>query len=398
MIYIEENKIQDMYLGETKISKAYLGTDLVYQEGEEDTGYASQYLTLTALAPTTITAKGTNYLYVLQYSTDGNNWQEISLNNNIANIVTLNVGEYVLLRSTSSGESNGIKLITINGTGNYSASGNIMSLIYSNKFKRKTNLNGRQNAFMNLFLNSTTLVSAENLILPASTIEYRTYYQMFKGCTSLVSPPELPATYIGVEGYSNMFSECTSLTTIPNLPALYLNSKCYESMFKGCTSLVNAGIDLPATTLKDYCYRSMFYNCSSLTIVPRMLATQLAYYCYSSMFSGCTSLTVAPELPITNLANGCYRYMFEKCTSLTTAPVLPALALVSNCYYYMFWGCTSLNYIKAMFTSPPNTAYTNSWVYGVAENGTFVKNVIATWNSIGDYAIPSGWTVETASY
>ena len=63
----------------------------------------------------------------------------------------------------------------------------------------------------------------------------------------------------------------------------------------------------------------------------------------------------------------------------------------------MFNGCTSLNYIKAMFTTTPNTTYTNNWVGGVAANGTFVKNSAATWTTTGDHGIPTGWTVETAS-
>ena len=87
--------------------------------------------------------------------------------------------------------------------------------------------------------------------------------------------------------------------------------------------------------------------------------------------------------------------MFRSCTSLTTAPELPAITLVNDCYMYMFQGCSQLNHIKAMFTTKPGTAYTSSWVSGVAANGTFVKNSSATWNVSGVHGIPNGWTVET---
>jgi len=97
------------------------------------------------------------------------------------------------------------------------------------------------------------------------------------------------------------------------------------------------------------------------------------------------------------LANYCYNYMFYDCTSLTTAPVLPATTLISDCYRYMFYGCRSLNYIKAMFTTTPSTAYTQNWVNSVASMGTFVKNTAATWNVTGVDGIPTGWTVQTAS-
>jgi hypothetical protein len=115
------------------------------------------------------------------------------------------------------------------------------------------------------------------------------------------------------------------------------------------------------------------------------------------MFYNCTSLTTAPELPATTLVKGCYRYMFKNCTSLTTAPELPAITLISNCYSYMFDGCSRLNYIKAMFTTTPNTNYTSNWVSGVASTGTFVKNSAATWDVSGMNGVPTGWTVQTAT-
>ena len=63
----------------------------------------------------------------------------------------------------------------------------------------------------------------------------------------------------------------------------------------------------------------------------------------------------------------------------------------------MFYGCSSLNYIKALFTTTPATTYTGDWVSGVAATGTFVKNRKATWTTTGDYAVPTGWTVQTVS-
>ena len=50
-----------------------------------------------------------------------------------------------------------------------------------------------------------------------------------------------------------------------------------------------------------------------------------------------------------------------------------------------------------MFKTTPSSTYTGYWVDGVASNGTFVKNVDATWTTTGVNGIPSGWTVETVS-
>ena len=167
-------------------------------------------------------------------------------------------------------------------------------------------------------------------------------------------------------------------------------------LFSDCTSLTTAPA-LPATTLKQDCYDSMFYGCTSLAQAPELPATTLATHCYTSMFEDCTSLVNTPALPATTLEEFCYNRMFEGCTALTTAPELPATTLVDRCYNWMFKGCSNLNYVKAMFTTDPTTAdYISSWLEGVPETGTFVKNSAATWDNTAA-GIPSGWTVQTAS-
>ena len=146
------------------------------------------------------------------------------------------------------------------------------------------------------------------------------------------------------------------------------------------------------------CFYGMFAGCRALATAPELLCSSLGPNCYNGMFSKCTSLTEAPKLIATTLTIGCYSGMFQECTSLTRAPELPALTLLYNSYASMFKGCSSLNYIKAMFTSTPNTnSNTTNWVDGVAATGTFVKNSAATWNETGVNGVPSGWTIETAS-
>ena len=251
----------------------------------------------------------------------GSSWTEFSSspNNNGTFITTINKGDKLLIKGDSAlGSSN--RENTIHLTKNFNVEGNIMSLLYKDDFIDKTSINSH--AFRALFENNPNLISAENLVLPVTT----------------------------------------------------LSDGCYSYMFKDCTNLINTPI-LPATTLAETCYLAMFY--------------------------GCTSLTTAPELPATTLASRCYASMFSDCTSLTTAPTLPATNLINKCYNYMFSGCTKLNYIKAMFITTPMDTQTYSstydWVNGVAATGTFVKNAAATWTNVGTYAVPSGWTVETAT-
>ena len=335
----------------------------------------------------------------------------------------------------------------------FDVQGNVMSLLYGDDFKGKTTL-VHKGQFACLFSDydgekTCNIVNAENLSLPATMLADSCYFNMFSGCTSLTTAPVLPAETLTIGCYSGMFYGCTSLTTAPVLPAETLASYCYQYMFQDCTSLTAAPVlsattlaefcyssmfagctslttapSLPATTLTRECYSYMFVDCTSLTTAPVLPATTLSEYCYSAMLGGCTNLVNAPELPATMLARACYEYMFYGCTSLTTAPVLPATTLADACYYdmfrdctslvtapelpvetltdrcyfQMFYGCTNLNYIKAMFTTTPSHTYTENWVNGVSATGTFVKNSAAGWtNTFGINAIPTGWTVETAS-
>lgn len=376
------------------------------------------------------------YARTIQYSKNGGDWTTMDKDTSISVLE----GDEVSFKGTGlSGVNN------ILSTAQFNVKGNIRSLINGDEF---ANVDNSVTITMSgFFKNCTTIISAENLILPATTMAYEgysemfygctnlttppvlpattlatycyesmfrnctslttapelpattlvnyCYYYMFSGCTSLTTPPVLPATTLAGNCYYNMFSGCTSLTEAPELPVMTLVDSCYLSMFKDCTSLTTAP-ELPATTAVRSCYASMFSGCTSLTTPPVLPSTSLEYGCYQSMFSGCTSLTTAPELPATTLANYCYSSMFNGCTSLTAAPVLPATTLVSGCYQSMFRGCSNLHYIKAMFIL--QNGYTTDWVRDVSSTGTFVKNAAAQWNDKGYSGVPYGqWTVETAT-
>ena len=447
------------------ISRCITQTELHYNPRT----WADEYLTFKALEDGTISfniwkSMGTDMITSISYSTDnGETWTTTNntdnKTNNLQITVNVNSGNTVLWKGTATqtgyydtddyGDYIGS---FFSSTCRFNAKGNIMSMLYGDNFTGQTTLTEDYSMAL-LFSDynedlSCSIVNAENLVLPATTLTTYCYYGMFNNCSSLTTTPSLPATTLASSCYTSMFRGCTSLTTAPELhaetlangcysrmflgcrslttapelPATTLTTACYSSMFLGCRSLTTAPL-LPATTLAERCYENMFARCTSLTVAPELPATTLANYCYyrmfdectslttapelhaetlasgcySYMFGACTSLTTAPELPATTLANHCYDTMFYACTSLTTAPELPATGLASYCYQDMFLNCTNLNYIKAMFTTTPSTDYTNSWVSGVAATGTFVKNSAAQWNVTGVNGIPSGWTVETAS-
>ena len=368
-------------------------------------------------------ASNSSIAKTIEYKLNNGGWKSITSNTTGVKI-NVNAGDKIQFKGDNATYGDYGKYTTFSGsTAEFEIEGNIMSLINKTNFATVTTL---QNAytFNGLFSNCAGLTSAENLILPATTLAGNCYRYMFANCTSLATTPELPATTLAYACYNTMFYGCSSLTTAPALPATTLASGCYKSMFNDCSGLTTAP-ELPATTLAGNCYRFMFANCTSLTTVPsdylpattlasgcyhsmfqdctslktatELPATTLEPYCYQEMFKSCSSLTTAPELPATTLTEGCYYHMFESCSSLTTAPELPATTLVDGCYQYMFYNCASLNYIKCLATDISATDCTYSWVGNVASTGTFVKAASMNDWTTGNNGIPSGWTVEDAS-
>ena len=398
--------------------------------------YVSQYLTFVPREASTFRFSGNSVNYSLD---DGQTWTTLADNTDSPTVAS---GNRIMWKATLTPN---VGIGTFSSTAKFDVEGNAMSLLYGDNFSGQTSLSGKSHAFYGLFINNPNVVSAENMVLPATTLASECYSDMFSGCTSLTEAPELPATTLADYCYTAMFMGCSSLTTPPELLATTLAYGCYFQMFLDCTSLTTAPT-LSATTLTEYCYAHMFGNCTSLTSVQSELpATTLASQCYSLMFEGCTALTTAPELPATTLAEGCYRQMFKDCTSLTTVPsVLPATTLATSCYAYMFDYCTSLttapelsattlasgccesmfqysglrtapellaqslapdcyngmfyscrnlNYIKCLATDISASGCTSSWVTNVASNGTFVKAVCMTSWPSGNSGIPNNWTV-----
>ena len=153
-------------------------------------------------------------------------------------------------------------------------------------------------------------------------------------------------------------------------PPMSVGENCYREMFQGCTSLTTAP-ELPATTLKSGCYNSMFQDCTSLTTAPELPATTLATYCYGFMFRDCKSLIAAPDLPAITLTDYCYREMFKGCTGLKisdtqtgeyiTAWRIPSTGEIAA--EATNWNMNMLVATGGTFTANPsiNTTYYGAW-------------------------------------
>ena len=97
-----------------------------------------------------------------------------------------------------------------------------MSLLYGDGFASNTVLTNSTYQFCSLFKKSL-VVSARNLVLPATTMTNDCYRAMFSWCTTLwymfeqcgiMKAPELPATTLMASCYGHMFEGCALLNTI----------------------------------------------------------------------------------------------------------------------------------------------------------------------------------------
>lgn len=243
---------------------------------------------------------------------------------------------------------------------------------------------------------TVTLNKYDRLFIRNVYGEFLTNFYEYKNFTSIVSKGTKHFS-IGGDLHTVIFKYTDRITELPN-KSLYL-----RDIFSFVSNLIDASdLILPATKLPNRAYSGMFSGCSDLIYAPKLLpATDLEQNVYQEMFKWCHSLVEAPELPATTLNYGCYSYMFYACTSLVKAPELPAINLpVTNyahqgCYNQMFNQCTNLNYVKCLGLN--DISFNTGIMLGnVSSTGTFIKHPDAEW-VIGNYGIPSGWTVENAN-
>lgn len=337
-----------------------------YDEDEYET-YKSMPFTIFSYGTANISWKlGTK---TVQYSKNNETWATMDS----ATTISLVSGDTVSFKGTNASYC-GNTITTTGQKGCLSLEGNIMSLTNGDDFASADTLRTTY-AFYGLFSANTGIGLASYLQLPATALTTYCYGRMFYGCSGLLSAPILPAKTLTGSCYDATFRNCSSLCIVPDLQATTLAASCCTYTFAGCNSLTSAP-ELPATTLAKFCYKFMFMNCIGLT------ATQEC-------------------LPATQLYDSCYGNMFQNCSKIATAPELPAITFnlksSKNCYNYMFSGCSKLSYVKAMFTTIPDTNFTRSWMTGVSSSGTFVKNTEATWNVTGVNGVPSAWQIERAS-
>lgn len=208
-------------LGYPNVSWITSGDTLHYVEEKPIHDYSLDYLTFTATesGTFTFTPQDSN---VISYSTDnGTTWTE-------GNSVSVSANDKVLWKGTMTQLTNGVGTF-VSSNNAFTVEGNVMSLLYGDDFVGQVDLTGKDNAFNKLFYYCRTITSAENMILPATTLSQSCYANMFNGCTRLTTAPTLPATTLSSYCYIYMFGDCTSLNSITCLATTY--STTYDTIF-----------------------------------------------------------------------------------------------------------------------------------------------------------------------
>ena len=198
--------------------------------------YSKDYLTFDVLTGGTIMWKANNNVTkTISYSVNNGEWTQIT-STSAGAAINVSAGDKVRFKGTNTtyATSKDNASMFSGGTAYYNIEGNIMSLIGGDDFTGLTTISTNW-AFHDLF-NTSKAVSAENLVLPATTLSTYCYRAMFAHATSLVKAPELPATTLSQGCYWYMFQECP-FTTAPDLNASTLVTECYGGMFNACSNL-----------------------------------------------------------------------------------------------------------------------------------------------------------------
>lgn len=191
--------------------------------------YKEQYLTFEILSNGNINWCSNNNSSIhntVEYSKNEGEWTSITASQSGVNIPVVS-GDVLRFRGDNATYSNTMNRFGMFGDGKttaqFNVSGNIMSLINSTNFSELKDFTGTYN-FRALFNECRTLISAENLILPATGLTTGCYRFLFQNCTNLTKGPQILATTLVSESCYQMFYNCRNLNYIFSLATSGINS------------------------------------------------------------------------------------------------------------------------------------------------------------------------------
>ena len=279
-------EVTKFYLGNSDDVKIYLGETLLYPKSTPPT--VKDYLRFVAkdsgtftFTPKSDAASGN----VMSYSLDsGSTWTSANTTS------TVQSGDVVFIKGEDFAIRANAGIGTFSSTCDFDVEGNVMSLLYGDNFEGETDLTGKDYALMNLFSGCTTVINADKMELPATTLSTQCYCNMFNRAINLLkAPSEMPATDLGVGCYMNMFYNCSAMTTVMDeLPATTLADSAYTQMFFNCSGFTTAPM-LPALTVSVAGYYRMFYYAKKVNSITCLATNKTATNAVGSWVTGVAS-------------------------------------------------------------------------------------------------------------
>lgn len=310
--------------------------ELYEAESDDCIDFSARYFTIESLEDSnviTINVHSSTTGNTAYYSTDsGSSWTAIASGSGSKSIATINSGDTIWIKATSSTSGQQAKWATdynknsyFNSTKAYKVYGNAMSLLVGENFATADTIT-ETFALCGIFYggnNASNLIQAKNLVLPATTVTRSSYNGLFRGCAKLESCPAI-------------------------LPALRLYQDTYSSMFEGCRSLPE-GPEIMATTID---------STGATTAMGRM-------FCMDRKSMVTAAMTKSPVLRITNVIGNAYKEMFKGNGNITEITIL---------------------------AEGTNLSFDN-WLSNTPVVGVINKKTATTFTS-GASGLPSGWTTE----
>lgn len=138
------------------------------------------------------------------------------------------------------------------------------------KSLQSSDLSGK-GCYKDLFANCISLIRIKEDILPSTTLVENCYEGMFRGCSSLETPPQLPALYLPTECYKEMFKDCISLEfgdegnilRIPYFGTGVQASDACKDMFVGTSGDIPETTGTPLINKEYFLLEKNFYLVSS---------------------------------------------------------------------------------------------------------------------------------------
>lgn len=203
----------------------------------------------------------------LEYSTDKSTWTSWDFSQSLA--IAAN-GRVYLRGDSGRTATSSSNTHTFSSTGNVYAGGNAVTLVSATSGVQGVNLN---HAFCHLFNGMTTLVGVNTGLFDGiDTVDTGTFRETFGGCSNLANVPDLEITGIAAnasDSFRSCFYQCSTLTTAASIALRFTvtYTRTLYQMFTGCTHLVTGADIADIGTLGTNALQALYSGCTSLTSI-----------------------------------------------------------------------------------------------------------------------------------